>query len=55
MQGYLRNPLADPHPRHLSAAALGAVIVFYGDFAATMSLALPLGGIAGAGIAPRSF
>ncbi|APT34864.1 ferric enterobactin transport system permease protein FepD [Methylobacterium phyllosphaerae] len=52
MQGYLRNPLADPGILGISsAAALGAVIVFYGDFAATMSLALPLGGIAGAGIA----
>ncbi|SFT29868.1 iron ABC transporter permease [Methylobacterium sp. yr668] len=52
MQGYLRNPLADPGILGISsAAALGAVIVFYGGFAATMSLALPLGGIAGAGIA----
>lgn len=52
MQGYLRNPLADPGILGVSsAAALGAVVVFYGGFAATMSLALPLGGIAGAGVA----
>jgi iron complex transport system permease protein len=52
MQGYLRNPLADPGILGISsAAALGAVVVFYGGFAATVSLALPLGGIAGAGVA----
>ncbi|ACL63210.1 FecCD family ABC transporter permease [Methylobacterium nodulans] len=49
MQGYLRNPLADPGILGISsAAALGAVVVFYGGFAASLSLALPLGGIAGA-------
>ena len=52
MQGYLRNPLADPGILGLSsAAALGAVIVFYGGLAGTLTLALPLGGIAGAGLA----
>ncbi len=52
MQGYLRNPLADPGILGISsAAALGAVLVFYGGFAASLSLALPLGGIAGAGVA----
>ncbi|MGV7032745.1 FecCD family ABC transporter permease [Methylobacterium symbioticum] len=52
MQGYLRNPLADPGILGISsAAALGAVIVFYGGLAASLSLALPLGGIAGAGVA----
>jgi len=52
MQGYLRNPLADPGILGISsAAALGAVIVFYGGLAGTLSLALPLGGIAGAGVA----
>ncbi|MCX4197017.1 KUP/HAK/KT family potassium transporter, partial [Methylobacterium organophilum] len=52
MQGYLRNPLADPGILGISsAAALGAVVVFYGGFAATVSLALPLGGIAGASVA----
>ncbi|TXM67213.1 iron ABC transporter permease [Methylobacterium sp. WL12] len=52
MQGYLRNPLADPGILGISsAAALGAVVVFYGGFAASLSLALPLGGIAGAAVA----
>ncbi|CAO4165709.1 FecCD family ABC transporter permease [Methylorubrum populi] len=52
MQGFLRNPLADPGILGISsAAALGAVIVFYGGFAASLSLALPLGGIAGAAMA----
>ena len=52
MQGFLRNPLADPGILGISsAAALGAVIVFYGGFAASLSLALPLGGIAGAALA----
>ncbi len=52
MQGYLRNPLADPGILGISsAAALGAVVVFYSGLAASISLALPLGGIAGAGIA----
>jgi iron complex transport system permease protein len=52
MQGYLRNPLADPGILGISsAAALGAVVVFYGGFAASVSLALPLGGIAGAAVA----
>jgi len=52
MQGYLRNPLADPGSLGISsAAALGAVVVFYGGFAASVSLALPLGGIAGAAVA----
>lgn len=52
MQGYLRNPLADPGILGISsAAALGAVIVFYGGLAASVSLALPLGGIAGAAVA----
>jgi iron complex transport system permease protein len=52
MQGYLRNPLADPGILGISsAAALGSVLVFYGGLAASLSLALPLGGIAGAGVA----
>ncbi len=52
MQGYLRNPLADPGILGISsAAALGAVIVFYGGLTASLSLALPLGGIAGAAVA----
>lgn len=52
MQGYLRNPLADPGILGISsAAALGAVVVFYSGFAASFALALPLGGIAGAALA----
>ncbi|MGF3023097.1 FecCD family ABC transporter permease [Methylobacterium aquaticum] len=52
MQGYLRNPLADPGILGISsAAALGAVLAFYGGLAAALSLALPLGGITGAGVA----
>ncbi|MEN3214007.1 iron ABC transporter permease [Methylorubrum populi] len=52
MQGYLRNPLADPGILGISsAAALGAVVVFYGGLAGSLSLALPLGGIAGAALA----
>lgn len=49
MQGYLRNPLADPGILGISsAAAFGAVVVFYGGLAGSLSLALPIGGIAGA-------
>ncbi|KAB1073720.1 FecCD family ABC transporter permease [Methylobacterium planeticum] len=52
LQGYLRNPLADPGILGISsAAALGAVMVFYGGLAGSLSLALPLGGIAGAALA----
>ncbi|ACK86399.1 FecCD family ABC transporter permease [Methylorubrum extorquens] len=52
MQGYLRNPLADPGILGISsAAALGAVVVFYGGLAGTVGLALPLGGITGAALA----
>jgi iron complex transport system permease protein len=49
LQGLLRNPLAEPGLLGASsAAALGAVIVFYHGLAATSPLALPIGGIAGA-------
>jgi iron complex transport system permease protein len=52
LQGYLRNPLADPGVLGISsAAALGAVLTFYGGLSGTLSLALPLGGIAGAAVA----
>jgi iron complex transport system permease protein len=48
MQGMLRNPLAEPGITGVSsAAALGAVVMFYFGFAARLPLALPLGGIAG--------
>ena len=49
MQGMLRNPLAEPGITGVSsAAALGAVVVFYFGVASSLPLALPLGGIAGA-------
>ena len=49
MQGLLRNPLAEPGLVGVSAgAALGAVITFYSGLTMVFSLALPIGGIAGA-------
>ncbi|MDE1173675.1 MAG: iron ABC transporter permease [Parvibaculaceae bacterium] len=52
MQGFLRNPLADPGVIGVSAmAALGSVIVFYSGLAGAFLLALPLGGITGAAVA----
>jgi iron complex transport system permease protein len=49
LQGYLRNPLADPGVIGVSSsAALGAVIALYSGFSALFPLALPLAGIAGA-------
>lgn len=51
LQGFLRNPLAEPGIVGVSAAgALGAVIVFYFGLARAFPLALPLGGLAGAAI-----
>jgi iron complex transport system permease protein len=49
MQAYLRNPLAEPGVLGVSScAAFGAVVAFYGGFAALSILALPVGGILGA-------
>jgi iron complex transport system permease protein len=49
LQGYLRNPLAEPGLIGVSAAAsLGAVITIYSGLSGLFALALPLGGIAGA-------
>jgi len=49
LQGFLRNPLAEPGLIGVSAsAALGAVLMLYTGLAAAATLALPLGGIAGA-------
>ena len=49
LQGFLRNPLAEPGLIGVSAsAALGAVLMFYTGLAALFALALPLGGMAGA-------
>lgn len=49
LQGYLRNPLADPSVLGVSgAASLGAVIAIYTGASAVVALALPLCAIAGA-------
>ena len=51
LQGYLRNPLAEPGVVGVSAAgALGAVVVFYFGLSRAFPLALPLGGLVGAGV-----
>ena len=52
MQGYLRNPLAEPGLLGVSgAAALGAVLALQTGLAAALVLALPLAGLAGAFVA----
>ena len=52
LQGYLRNPLAEPGLLGISSSAsLGAVIAIYSGFAAVFPLALPLAALAGAGLA----
>lgn len=52
MQGLLRNPLAEPGIIGVSsAAALGAVTVFYFGLSGVFLLALPLGGVVGATVA----
>jgi iron complex transport system permease protein len=49
MQGYLRNPLAEPGLIGVSAsAALGAVLALQSGFAAAFALALPMAALAGA-------
>lgn len=49
LQGFLRNPLADPGVIGVSAAAsLGSVLALYTGLAAIIPLALPVMGIAGA-------
>ena len=49
LQGYLRNPLAEPAVLGVSAsAALGAVLALYFGLAAAFPLAMPLAGVAGA-------
>ncbi len=51
LQGYLRNPLAEPGLIGVSASgALGAVLVLYSGLAGSIALALPLGGIIGAAV-----
>ncbi len=52
LQGYLRNPLAEPGLIGVSGgAALGAVLAIHLGLAASMAIALPLAGFAGAAIA----
>lgn len=52
LQGYLRNPLAEPGLIGISASAsLGAVIAIYSGLAAIFPLALPLSALAAAGLA----
>ena len=51
MQGYLRNPLAEPGLIGVSGlAALGAVLALQTGLAAAFTLALPLSALAGAGL-----
>lgn len=51
LQGALRNPLADPGLLGVAGcAAVGGVVAFYWGLAARSALALPLAGMAGAGI-----
>jgi len=52
LQGYLRNPLAEPGLLGISGgAARGAVIAIHSGAAATFAIALPAGGLIGAGVA----
>ncbi|WBU59837.1 FecCD family ABC transporter permease [Paracoccus albus] len=52
MQGYLRNPLAEPGLIGVSgSAALGAVLALHTGFVAAFALALPLAALSGAIIA----
>jgi iron complex transport system permease protein len=52
LQGYLRNPLAEPSLVGVSGgAALGAVLAIHLGFSQAFALALPLGGLAGAAVA----
>ena len=52
LQGYLRNPLAEPGLLGVSASAsLGAVLAIYTGFSAHFLLGLPLGALAGAVLA----
>jgi iron complex transport system permease protein len=52
LQGYLRNPLAEPGIIGISGGAgLGAVLAIHSGASAAFAMALPLGGLAGAGLA----
>ncbi len=49
LQGFLRNPLAEPGLIGVSSgASLGAVIAIHGSFAGSLMIALPVFGLAGA-------
>lgn len=51
LQGYLRNPLAEPGLIGVSGgASLGAVLTLHSGLAASLPLALPIGGLAGAAL-----
>lgn len=52
LQGYLRNPLAEPGLLGVTGgAALGAVIAIHSGASAVIALALPIGGLIGAALA----
>lgn len=52
LQGYLRNPLAEPGLIGISGgASLGAVLAIHSGIASRLALALPLGGLLGAALA----
>lgn len=52
LQGYLRNPLAEPSLVGVSGgAALGAVLAIHLGLSHVIALALPVGGLAGAAVA----
>ena len=52
LQGYLRNPLAEPSLVGVSGgAALGAVLAIHLGLSPAFALALPLGGLVGAAVA----
>ena len=52
MQGYLRNPLAEPSLIGVSGgAALGAVLAIHLGLSQALALALPVGGLVGAAVA----
>jgi iron complex transport system permease protein len=52
LQGYLRNPLAEPSLVGVSGgAALGAVLAIHLGLSHVLALALPIGGLAGAAVA----
>ncbi|RMD61708.1 MAG: iron ABC transporter permease, partial [Alphaproteobacteria bacterium] len=51
LQGFLRNPLAEPGLIGVSASAsLGAVLTFHTGLSGLFAVALPLGGMVGAGL-----